>query len=153
MTELASHPVVLDGLPGPVLDAAVTHLEDVLRECQLARVVRDHLVGPADPVTVELADLADGLVPHLEMVTAALRVAVRAANPDGTVRLSGELPSGVAPDLAHGIALLAAVNDLGRRGALLLESDPNVTHVISWAHEEAADQLHGRAPRPYGTGP
>jgi hypothetical protein len=138
-------PVVLDRLPADLLHAAVTYLADILRECQLVLV--DRLQGVVhDP---ELCHVAEGLVPDLEEVADAFTGADLSLLDDGSVRVETVMESAQSGVLANVQIQLVQLRLLGRRGGLLVRSDPEVTQFIAWIWDEAADQLHGRAARPY----
>jgi hypothetical protein len=137
-------PVRLEGLPSHLFEQAVTYLGDTLRECQLVLVDRDQ--GRTDDAS--LLVLAEALVPDLE----ELRDVVRAAEVviDGDrVRIDVDMRIEHAATIAHLQMQLVQLRLLGRRGSLLVESDPDVTQLLAWVWDEAADQIHGRTPRPY----
>lgn len=147
----ASGPAVveLDHVPPETFRSMVVYLDDVLRECQLVLVSESQ--GRA--VGQDLADIASGLVPDLEAIGDAFRRADVAANDDGTLHLRGELDAGQAA-LIPGLQLrLVQIRQVGRRGALLLESDPVVIGLMVWVWEELSDQLAGRPARPYRPAP
>ncbi len=139
----APRPVVLDGLPAERFRGGVTYLADVLRECQLVLVGRDQ-GADSDPT---LIGLAEGLVPDLEEMRDAFNAGTLATNPDGTIRFETTLGVAQSATLAHLQMQLVQLRLLGRAGGLLVESDPEVTELLAWIWDEAADQLHGRAPR------
>lgn len=136
--------VQLNGVPIELFDEAVSYLADVLRECQLVIVQKSQ----GQQADADLVRLAEGLVPDLE----ELRELFRSA----TITVEGgryqiEVPMG-RPDagtLAHLQMQLIQLRLLGRRGRLLVDSDPTVSQLLTWLWDEAADQLHGRAARPY----
>ena len=138
-------PVLLEGLPAATFEAAVTYLKDVLRECQLVLVGR-HQGSDQDPM---LSQLAEGLVPDLEEVGDAFDASRTTARADGTVRLEGSLVVSQAATLSHLQMQLIQLRLLGRRGGLLVSSDPHVTQLLVWIWEELSDQLHGRQARAY----
>jgi len=138
-------PVDLDRLPPVTFEAAITYLRDVLRECQLVLVA----VGQGRRTDPVLESLAAGLVPDIEEMADAFRAAQVASNPDGSVRLVGSLQLHQAGTIAHLQMQMVQLRLLGRRGGLLVESDPQISQLLAWMWEELADQLHGRAPRPY----
>ncbi|MCU1355707.1 MAG: hypothetical protein JWM89_1125 [Acidimicrobiales bacterium] len=137
--------VVLDHLPAQTFEAAVSYLGDTLRECQLVLVGRtqgsDH-----DPI---LSALAEGLVPDLEEIGDAFDASSVIQLDDGSLRLDGELEVAQTGTLAHLQMQLIQVRLLGRRGGLMVRSDPDVTQLLAWIWDELSDQLHGRPPRPY----
>lgn len=146
MTDQRSHLLVdIDRLPPVSFHAAVTYLADVLRECQLVLVAADQGLE-TDP---NLDALARGLVPDIEEIADAFRAADVSTNPDGTIHLVGWLELRHAATVAHLQMQLVQLRLLGRRGGLLLESDPQITQLLAWIWDELADQLHGRPPRPY----
>jgi hypothetical protein len=138
-------PILLDHLPAETLGEAVTYLADILRECQLV------LVGQLQGVVTDpaLCLLAEGLVPDLEDVRDAFTAGSVTAHDDGSVRLEAELAPDQAGMLAHLQTHLIQLRLMGRRGGLMVRSDPEVTQLIAWIWDEASDQLHGRSPRPY----
>jgi hypothetical protein len=138
------HPVVLEGMPVSLMDAAVTHLADVLRECQLVLVDG----GRAAEVDAELLTLAAGLVPDLEELREILRGA-DVSVVDDTYRVRVEMRMSDEDVMTHLQSQLVQLRSIGRLGNLLLVSDPTVTQLLAWVWDEAADQLHGREPRPY----
>lgn len=138
-------PVVLDHLPAATFRAAILYLDDVLRECQL--VLSGH--AQSDDVDPTLVGLAEGIVPDIEELRDAFRAAELSVLEDGSLRMVGELEVGQSGTIAHLQVQLIQLRLLGRRGGLLLESDPQVTHLLAWLWEETADQLHGRDARPY----
>lgn len=139
--------VVLDGLPVALFDASLTYLADILRECQLI-LVRQGQDGAADPLLVELAD---HLVPDIEALRDLFGQAhISVERGRYRVELSMGLPD--AETIAHLQMRLVQVRLLGRRGSLMVVSDPRVTQLLAWIWDEAADQLHDRRARPY-TGP
>jgi len=136
--------VVLADLPAAVFSAAVTYLADVLRECQLVLVGREQ-GSEVDPT---LEGLAEGLVPDLE----ELRELFRAADVVGDDQVcSVEIPLSPADAalLAHLQMQLVQLRFVGRRGGLLVASDPEVTGFLAWVWDEAADQLYGRTARSF----
>jgi hypothetical protein len=139
-----THSVVLEGLPVILFDTAVTYLADVLRECQLVQVG----LHQGEVVAGELADLAEGLVPDLE----ELRDLFRAADitTDGELyRVALKMQASDASTLAHLQMQLVQLRFLGRRGGLLIRSDPEIIGFLAWVWDEAADQLNGRPGRRY----
>lgn len=136
--------VLLDGLPGSLVEAATTYLADMLRECQL--VVADQ--DPESAVSDELRELASSLVPDLEEVRALFAGAQRSHEGDAT-RIEVGMHAGHAGIMAHLQMQLVQLRLLGRRGELLVPSDPVVTQFLAWVWDESSDQLHGRRPRPY----
>lgn len=146
MTDPRSRVAVdLDQLPAATFRACVVYLDDVLRECQLVLVSAEQ-GNESDPT---LNALAAGLVPDIEEVGDAFRAAELTTNPDGTVHLQGTLEFNQSATLAHLQMQLIQLRLLGRRGGLLLESDPQVTQLLAWIWDELGDQIHGRAPRRY----
>ncbi|QXC63316.1 hypothetical protein KSP35_11310 [Aquihabitans sp. G128] len=138
------HPVVLDGLPVILFDTAVTYLADTLRECQLVLVD----VAQGQEAGSDLAGLAAGLVPDLEELRDLFRAA--AITTDGkTYRVEVPMRTADAGTLAHLQMQLVQLRYLGRLGNLLISSDPEITQFLAWIWDEAADQLNGRAGRPY----
>ena len=149
MTDPHEHrTIVLDALPPALFDRAVTYLGDVLRECQLVLVGRSQ-GADTDPT---LSNLAEGLVPDIEEMRDALEAADMRDNPDGTLRFETVLEVSQAGTLAHLQMQLVQLRLLGRGGGLLVESNPEVTELLAWIWDEAADQLHGRPPRPHRHG-
>lgn len=138
-------PVVLDRLPTQTFGAAVTYLADILRECQLVLVGRSQ-GDDADPT---LSQLAEGLVPDLEEVRDAFAAAEVTTHADGSTRLEATLEVAQSGTLAHLQMQLIQLRLLGRRGGLMVESDPDVTQLLAWIWDEASDQLHGRPARAY----
>ena len=136
--------VVLADLPSVVLSSAVTYLADVLRECQLVLVGRDQ-GSEVDPT---LATLAEGLVPDLEELSDLFRGA-RVTEDGETSTVEIELAPADAALLAHLQMQLVQLRFVGRRGGLLVSSDPAVTGFLAWVWDEAADQLYGRTARPF----
>lgn len=134
--------VVLAELPGPTFDAAVSHLADVLRECQLVLVGR----GQGAEVDPELADLAAALLPDLEELRDLLRRAT-VERRDDRVRLEVDLAPADGALLAHVQVLLEQLRHVNRRGGLLATPAPEVTELLTWMWAEIADQLHGRTAR------
>lgn len=137
-------PVVLDGLPVDGFDAAVTYLADVLRECQLLLVDRDQGAVP-DPAVVAVAE---ALVPDLEVLREVFRGAEIGPAAHG-LRVETEMRGSDAELLARLQVNLVPVRSLGRQGAMLVASDPEVSLLLSWVWDELADQLNGREPRPF----
>lgn len=135
--------VVLEGLPERLATAALTYLADTRRECQL--VLADDEPGATSP---QLRELAASLVPDLEEVRDLFTRADCGAE-GGTLRYAFPMHAGHAGVMAHLQMQLVQLRLLGRQGELLVPSDPLVTHVLTWMWDEAMDQLHGRAPRPY----
>lgn len=139
-----THEVVLEGLPVILFDSAVTYLADMLRECQLVLVDIDQ----GATVDATMADLALGLVPDLEELRDLFRDA--GITTDGrTYRVTLTMVPSVAATLAHLQMQLVQLRFIGRLGGLLVGSDPEVTQFLAWVWDEAADQINGRAPRPY----
>lgn len=137
----ATHTIVLEGLPESLAEAATTYLEDTLRECQL--VLSDD-VGVDGP----LRELATSLVPDLEEIRDLFSQAD--VSTDGeAVRYDVPMHVGHAGTMAHLQMQLVQLRLLGRRGQLLVPSDPTVTQFLAWVWDESMDQLHGRHPRPY----
>jgi hypothetical protein len=140
----ATLPVRLERLPAALLDQAITYLGDTLRECQLVLVDRDQGRRDDSP----LLTLAEALVPDLEEVRDVVRAAdVRTEGDEVQIDLVLRLEH--AATIAHLQMQLVQLRLLGRRGSLLVESDPEVTQLLAWIWEETADQIHGRTPRPY----
>lgn len=137
--------IELDRLPPETFRKMVVYLDDVLRECQLVLVSQDQ----GRDVSVELGDIASGLVPDIEEIADAFRAAEDSVKDDGTLHLRGSLTADQASLIASLQMRLVQVRQLGRRGALLLESDPQVIALMVWVWEEISDQLAGRAARPY----
>lgn len=137
-------PVVLDGVPADLLGSAVSYLSDVLRECHLTVV--DH--GQGGAVDQELLGLAVALVPDLEEVRDIFRSTDIVAD-GANVRLETELRLSDAALFAHLQTQLIHLRFVGRRGSMLVVGDPSITRFLAWVWDEAADQLHGRAARPY----
>lgn len=137
--------VVLDRLPAQTLRAAVVYLDDVRRECQLV------VAGAADGVTVDpaLVEVATGLIPDIEEIGDSFRAASLATNDDGSLLLEGEMALGQSATLANLQIQLIQLRLLGRRGGLLIDSDPEVSQLLAWVWEEIADQLYSRPARPY----
>ncbi|MCU1496106.1 MAG: hypothetical protein JWM47_59 [Acidimicrobiales bacterium] len=136
--------IVLDGLPVVLFDSAVTYLADTLRECQLLLVD----VNQGEEVPRDLADLAAGLLPDLEEVRDLFRAARITTDGKAYVIELRMRPSD-ASILAHLQMQLVQMRFLGRLGNLLMRSDPEVTQFLAWMWDETADQLGGRASRPY----
>ena len=137
--------VDLDLLPAVTFAAVVEYLDGVLRECQLVTVSAQQGEAP-DP---SLLTLANGLVPDIEEIDDAFQASEITTNDDGSLHLVGSLTFGQSGMLTHLHMQLVQLRLLGRRGGLLLESDPQVTQLMTWIWDELGDQLHGRAPRPY----
>lgn len=138
------HRVVLADLPTPLFDAAVGYLGDVLRECQLVLLGREQGVE-VDP---DLASLAEGLVPDLEELRGRFQAA-DIIGQDGHRTVAVDLRSTDAGTLAHLHVQLAQLRFISRRGGVLVGADPAVTQVLAWVRDEAAEQLNGRAARPF----
>ncbi|HWJ98712.1 MAG TPA: hypothetical protein VNQ33_11175 [Acidimicrobiales bacterium] len=138
-------PIVLEGLPEAAFRSAVGYLDDALRECQLVLVAE----GQGHETDAELSRVARSLVPDLEEVGDAFRAAGSQVRDDGTLRLAGALTVDQAALVADIQVLLVHLRILGRRGDLLLESDPEIAQLLTWVWEEVSDQLAGRPPRPY----
>jgi hypothetical protein len=137
--------VVLDRVPAETFRAVVVYLDDVLRECQLVLVAQSQ----GRSVGQDLADIASGLVPDIEEIADAFRSASVDANDDGTLHLRGFLGADQAAVIASLQLRLVQIRQLGRRGVLLLDSDPVVIQLMVWIWEELSDQLAGRPARPY----
>lgn len=140
----ASQCVVLTDIPAPIFDAAIGYLGDMLRECKL--VLADH--GQGSQVDPELVLLARGFVPDLEEL--------REMFDSGSVTTVGnrhnvQVPMhiGHAATMTHLQMQLLQLRLLGRRGAILTQSDPEISQLLAWVWDESADQLHGRRARPY----
>lgn len=138
------YPVVLESVPAADFDAAVSYLADVLRECQLT-LVGEVEGARSDP---ELVGLARALVPDLEELREIFRAA-EIATDAGRARIDAEMRMADAAMLAHLQSRLVQLRYLGRRGTTLVVSEPAITRLLAWIWDEAADQLHGRAPRPH----
>lgn len=138
--------VRLDGLPAHLFHRAVTYLDDTLRECQLV------LVGPPpspdDRAAEDLHRLARALVPDIEEIRAAFRAGRFAVDGD-RVSLHVTAAPALASTMIHLQSQIVQLRLVGRQGALMTESDPQVTALLAWIWDEAADQLHGREPRPF----
>jgi hypothetical protein len=141
----AMREVVLDQLPATTFQAGVTYLADVLRECQLVLVGSDQGSNPAP----EVLALAEGLVPDLEEIGDLFEAGDLAAVDATTVRFRADAQVGQVGLLAHLQMQMVQLRLIGRRGNLMVRSDPQVTQLLAWMWDEAADQLHGRPPRPY----
>jgi len=137
--------IVLDGLPEEPFRAAVGYLDDALRECQLVLVARSQ----GHRTDAELGSVASRLVPDIEEIADAFRAAEATSDGAGSLRLVGTLMVGQDATIADLQVQLVHLRTLGRRGDLLLESDPETAALLTWIAEETSDQLHGRAPRPY----
>ena len=137
--------IVLEGLPSGPFQAAVGYLDDALRECHLVLVAESqgHATDP------ELSRVATALVPDIEEIGDAFRAARSTPGADGTLRLEGSLAIDQAATIADLQVQLVHLRILGRRGNLLLDSDPEIAQLLTWIWEETSDQLHGRPPRPY----
>lgn len=140
----AGQQVVLAGLPARLYDDAVGYLGDVLRECHLVLVGRDQGSG-AD---ADLVILAEGLVPDLEELRELFAVAT-VTEDDGRRTVAVDLRPTDAATLAHLHLQLAQLRFVDRRDGVLLPTDPEVARLLAWVRDEAAEQLAGRAPRPY----
>lgn len=138
--------VRLDGLPAERFHRAVTYLDDTLRECQLI------LVGPPpapeDRIGQDLHRLAQAVVPDIEEIRAVFRAGRLEVRGD-RVSLHVTAAPVFAATMIHLQSQLVQLRLVGRQGALMTESDPEVTSLLAWIWDEAADQLHGREPRPY----
>lgn len=138
--------VRLDGLPADRFHRAVTYLDDTLRECQLM------LVGPPpapdDRAAQDLHQLARALVPDIEEIRAAFRSGTFEVE-DDRVSLHVTAVPALASTMIHLQSQIVQLRLVGRRGALMTESDPEVTSLLAWIWDEAADQLHGREPRSF----
>jgi hypothetical protein len=142
--------VRLTGLPRQAFRAAVAYLEDTLRECQLV------LVGPvpdaADRAATDLRRIAEALVPDLEEIRGVFQSATFTEDEGGSLSCEVITSPGLAATLAHLQAHIVQLRFVGRTGgALLVESDPTVAALLTWIWDEAADQIHGRPPRPFPT--
>lgn len=137
--------VVLDQLPAVAFQAAVTYLSDVLRECQLVLVGRAQGTEP-EP---DLLAVAEGLVPDLEEIGDLFDAGRLTTDGEATMRLDAEVQVGQVGLLAHLQMQLVQLRLISRRGNLMVRSDPQVTKLLAWIWDEAADQLHGRPARPY----
>ena len=138
-------PIVIEDLPEADFRVAVGYLDDARRECQLVLVARDQ--GRAtDPV---VARVATRLVPAIEAVGDAFLAAEVTSDGVGSLRLRGAMDAEQAAAVAELQVQLVQLRSLVRRGDLLLDSEPAVAALITWLCEEVADQLAGRAPRPY----
>lgn len=137
--------IVLDHLPPVAFQEAVGYLDDALRECQLVLVAESqgHEIDP------DLARVARALVPDIEAMRDAFVAAERTPNPDGTLRLVGELRCDQAPMVLDLQVQLVHLRDQGRRGDLLLESDPVIAQLLTWVWEAVSDQLAGLPPQPH----
>lgn len=137
--------IVLDDLPRASFQAAVGYLDDALRECQLVLVSE----GQGHRTDVELSRVATSLVPDIEEIGDAFRAAECTVGADGSIRLTGTLSVSQAAAIADLQVQLVHLRILGRRGDLLLDSDPEIAQLLTWIWEEISDQLHGRPARPY----
>lgn len=138
-------PIVIEDLPEADFRIAVGYLDDARRECQLVLVAQGQ--GRAtDPV---LASVASRLVPAIEAVGDAFLAAEATSDGAGSLRLRGAMDLEQAAAVAELQVQLVQLRTLVRRGDLLLDSEPAVAALITWLCEEVADQLAGRAPRPY----
>lgn len=142
---LALRTIDLDGLPVELFRNAVVYLDDALRECQLVLVAQ----GQGVATDADLGEVAHALVPDIEEIADAFRASEATTNDDGTLRLVGSLLVAQSATVADLQVQLVQLGRLGRRGDLLLESDPLVAALLTWVWEEIADQLHGRPPLPY----
>ena len=143
--------VVLSGVDPVLLATAAAYVDALHRECSLARI--DAAQGAAlGASSARLAELAVDLVPHLEQIADWYRAAERREGGDGSVVLRGPLDASMALELDQGIAELLEVDELGRRGGLLVEEGPAVVGFVAWAWAEAAAQLRGAAPTAYPGG-
>lgn len=136
--------VVLSDIPASIFDAAICYLGDMLRECKL--VLADH--GQGSEVDPELVALAHGFVPDLE----ELRVMFDGGSVTtvgGRHNIQVPMHIGHAATMTHLQMQLLQLRLLGRRGAILTQSDPEISQLLAWVWDESADQLHGRPPRPY----
>lgn len=138
--------VSLTGLPGQGFHRAVGYLEEILRECHLVLVAE--VEDPSDRGAADLRRIAQAIVPDLEEIREVFRSGIVASEGPG-VDLEIPYSPQLAVTLAHLQTHLVQLRILGRRGSLLVESDPTVSALLTWIWEEAADQLHGRPPRPY----
>lgn len=138
--------IVLDALPTVALRAAATYLGDILRECQLVVVGHDADGGAGDPA---LAEVAASLIPDLEEVGDAFQAADVVLHPDGSTALRTTLRRDQDATVARLQVQLLRLRELGRGGGLLVESDPRAVQLLAWIWDEVAEQLQGRAPRPY----
>lgn len=137
--------VVLDDLPASTFQAGVTYLADVLRECQLVLVGSDQGADPAPDVLA----LVEGLVPDLEEIGDLFDAGEIDVRDGATLRFRAAAEVGQVGLLAHLQMQLVQLRLVGRRGNLMVRSDPQVTQLLAWIWDEVADQLHGRPPRPY----
>ncbi|WP_421118729.1 hypothetical protein ACE2AJ_15365 [Aquihabitans daechungensis] len=135
-------PIVLDGLPEAPFRAAVGYLDDALRECQLVLVAQSQ----GHRTDADLGRVASGLVPDIEEIGDAFRAAEATSDGAGSLRLAGTLTVGQAATIADLQVQLVHLRILGRRGDLLLDSDPEIAALLTWIWEETSDQLQGRAP-------
>lgn len=136
--------VVLAGLPAALYDATVGYLGDVLRECHLVLVGRDQ----GSRADGDLVVLAEGLVPDLEELRDLFSTA-DVTQEDGHRTLAVDLRQTDAATLAHLHLQLAQLRFVDRRDGVLLPTEPEVARLLAWVRDEAAEQLAGRAPRPY----
>ncbi len=137
--------IVLDRLPGASFQAAVGYLDDALRECHLVLVAQ----GQGHRTDAQLSRVATALVPDIEEIADAFRAAESTTDDDGSIRLTGSLTVDQAATIADLQVQLVHLRILGRRGDLLLDSDPEIAQLLTWIWEEISDQLHGRPARPY----
>lgn len=150
MTEAdVSRIIVLDGLPETSFREAVGYLDDALRECQLVVVAEDQ----GHPTHPALSQVARALVPDIEEMRDAFVAATSTHNDDGSLRITGSLLVGQAGMVADLQVQLVQLRILGRRGDLLLESDPEVAQLLTWIWEAVLDQLAGRPARSYRPAP
>lgn len=137
--------VVLDQLPAVTFQAGVTYLADVMRECQLLLVGGDQVTDPGPDVLALVA----GLVPDLEEIGDLFDAGDLVMRDGTTVCFRTEAEVGQVGLLVHLQMQLVQLRLIGRRGNLMVRSDPQVTQLLAWIWDEVADQLHGRPPRPY----
>lgn len=137
-------PVVLGDVPVPAFDAAVTHLADVLRECQLVLVGCDQ--GGSDDAA--MVDVARALVPEIEELREIWRSADITVVGD-RYRVEAEMRSEDAAMMARLQAHLVQLRLLGPQGSMLVADDAEVARFLAWMWDEVTDQLSGAQARPY----
>ena len=142
--------LVFDRLPAAAFDEAIGYLRDVWRECQLVALTASS--GGRSAMDPQLVGVAAALVPDLEELGDVLEDGQIVPLGDDLVRLEVALVVGQLATLAHLQAQLAQVRLLSRAGALLATAGPEAHDVLSWLWAHAAEQLHGRPPRPYHLG-
>lgn len=142
--------LLFDRLPAEAFDEAIAYLRDVWRECQLVALMAAH--GGRSAMDPQLVSVAAALVPDLEELGDVLEAGTITPLGDGLARLEVTLEVGQLTTLAHLQAQLAQVRLLARGGALLATAGPDAHDVLSWLWAHAAEQLHGRPPRPYHVG-